>query len=319
MFAFLQEGASLLPERTSALARQMLPILIFILPLSFVASFLAANLMANQRHTNSLLEGVPPLFILLVVVLVPWQSVNQLAWATILGMLAQLVLLSLCQHHGQRLPRFRFSWRAPEWRTLAGGFGIVLAGQIVASASGVIDQIMVAPLGSGANATLGYASRLLSLLMALGATAVARALLPILSELDTLDAGRSTRVASCWTAALFLAGSVTAIIAYFFAPLGIRLLFERGAFTAQDTAAVTSIFRYGLLQLPFYFAGIVLVQLIASRGAYWILLSSGVINFATKIVGNLVLIPILGVGGALAATSLMYAISFPTLWFLSRR
>lgn len=39
------------------------------------------------------------------------------------------------------------------------------------------------------------------------------------------------------------------------APWVVRLLFEREAFTAENTFAVSEVLRIRLLQLPFYFAG----------------------------------------------------------------
>jgi putative peptidoglycan lipid II flippase len=199
------------------------------------------------------------------------------------------------------------------------GFGIVLLGQAFASATSVADQIMVAPLGPGAIATLGYASRVISLLVGLGATAISRALLPTLSELGTLGHARARRVASRWMVALFLAGIAVGVAAWGIAPWGIRLLFQRGAFTAEDTAGVVQAFRCGVLQLPFYFAGIVVVQLIASANDYRKFLYIGVINFVTKVAANFLLIPVLGIGGALLATAVMHAVSFPAVWLLSRK
>ena len=178
---------------------------------------------------------------------------------------------------------------------------------------------MVAPLGSGAIATLGYANRIISLLVGLGATAIARALLPVLSELGISGYSSARRVASHWMVALFLAGIAAGVAAWGIAPWGITLLFQRGAFTAEDTAGVVQVFRWGVLQFPFYFAAIVVVQLITSANDYRKFLYIGVINFVTKVAANFLLIPVLGIGGALLATSVMYAVSFPTLWLFSRK
>jgi putative peptidoglycan lipid II flippase len=275
--------------------------------------------MAQHRQTNTLLEGVPALCIFVLVLALPSRSPVQLAWATLAGFIVQLVLLVLVQPAGERLPRPVLSWRSPVWRRLMQGFGVVLLGQAFASAPTVVDQIMVAPLGSGAIATLGYASRVISLLVGLGATAIARALLPVLSEFGTSDYSSARRVASHWVAALFLAGIVVGVAAWGIAPWGITLLFQRGAFTAEDTAGVVQAFRWGVLQIPFYFAALVVVQLIASANDYRKFLYIGVINFVTKVAANFLLIPVLGIGGALLATSVMLAVAFPTLWLFSRK
>src|SRR5205807_10089043 len=138
-----------------------------------IAPFLAANVMAQHRQTNTLLEGVPALCVFVLVLALPWRSPVQLAWATLVGCVVQLVLLMLVQPAGERLPRPVLSWRSPAWRGLMRGFGFLLPGQALASATSAVDQIMVASLGSGALASLGYANRLNSLLAGLGATAIA--------------------------------------------------------------------------------------------------------------------------------------------------
>ena len=319
MFSALSRGLTGLPPQTASLAKAMLLPMVLTVPFGIIAAFLAANVMAQHRQTNTLLEGVPALCIFVLVLALPSRSPVQLAWATLAGCVVQLVLLILVQPAGERLPRPVLSWRSPAWRGLMQGFGIVLLGVAFASATSVVDQIMVAPLGPGAIATLGYASRVISLLVGLGATAIARALLPALSELGTSGYSSARRVASRWMVALFLAGIAVGVAAWGIAPWGIRLLFQRGAFTAEDTAGVVQAFRWGVLQLPFYFAAIVVVQLIASANDYRIFLYIGVINLVTKVTANFLLIPVLGIGGALLATSVMYAVSFPTLWLFSRK
>jgi putative peptidoglycan lipid II flippase len=319
MFSALSRGLTSLPLQTASLAMAMLLPMVLAVPVGIIAPFLAANVMAQHRQTNTLLEGVPALCIFVLVLALPSRSPMQLAWATLAGCIVQLVLLLLVQPAGERLPRPVLSWRSPAWRGLMQGFGIVLSGQALGSATSVVDQIMVAPLGPGAIATLGYASRVISLLVGLGATAIARALLPTLSDLGTLGHARARRVASRWVVALFLAGIAVGIAAWGIAPWGIRLLFQRGAFTAEDTAGVVQAFRCGVLQLPFYFAGIVVVQLIASANDYRKFFYIGVINLVTKVTANFLLIPVFGIGGVLLATSVMYAVAFPILWLFSRK
>jgi putative peptidoglycan lipid II flippase len=319
MLSTLLCGLTGLPPQTASLANAMLLPLVLTVPFGIVAPFLAANVMAQHRQTNTLLEGVPALCILVLVLALPSRSPTLLAWATLAGFVVHLVLLALVQPAGERLPRPVLSRRSPAWLGLMRGFGVVLLGQAFASAPTVVDQIMVAPMGSGAIATLGYASRVIALLVGLGATAIARALLPVLSEFETSDYSSARRVASHWVAALFLAGIAVGAAAWGLAPWGIRLLFQRGAFTAGDTAGVVQAFRWGVLQIPFYFAAIVVVQLIASANDYRKFLYIGVVNFVTKVAANFLLIPVLGAGGALLATSVMLAVSFPTLWLFSRK
>ncbi|AIT25162.1 putative membrane protein [Bordetella holmesii 44057] len=68
--------------------------------------------------------------------------------------------------------------------------------------------------------------------------------------------------------------------------------------------------RWGLLQLPFYFGVLILVQLLASQNRYRIMSLIAVANFLLKAVLNAVLAPRMGTEGIMLATSLMYFLSF---------
>jgi len=105
-------------------------------------------------------------------------------------------------------------------------------------------------------------------------------------------------------------GAGVTAVAWVLTPWGVSLLFERGAFTAADTAAVAHVMRWGLLQLPFYFGVLILVQLLASQNRYGIMATIAVLNFLLKAGMNFVLAPVMGTAGIMLATSLMYALSY---------
>ena len=183
----------------------------------------------------------------------------------------------------------------------------------------IVDQVMAAQLGEGAIATLGYANRILALVLGLGAMAAARAILPIFSE--AVASGQTLQVthqAMRWARLLFLLGLVMSLAGWFLGPWGVRLLFERGAFSAENTVEVTEVFRFGLAQLPFYFAAIILVQWLASQGRHRIIAVSGLVGLSIKIAANSLLIPWLGTAGITLATALMYAGTFSFFVLVAR-
>jgi peptidoglycan biosynthesis protein MviN/MurJ (putative lipid II flippase) len=113
-----------------------------------------------------------------------------------------------------------------------------------------------------------------------------------------------------WSVVMVLAGSAVTLVGWLLAPWGVALLFERGAFTAENTQTVAHVLRWGLLQMPFYFGVLILVQLLASQNRYRIMAAIAVANFALKAVMNLVLAPVMGPAGIMLATSLMYVLSY---------
>ena len=205
----------------------------------------------------------------------------------------------------------KLTLRSPHWPELMSAAGVMLIGQVAMSFVGPLDQYAAANLGANANATLGYASRLLSLLLGIGAVSVGRAALPVLADVQARgDSARARGMALKWSVLMVAAGAVAVAVGWVLAPWGVSVLFQRGAFTAENTEAVAHVLRWGLLQLPFYFGVLILVQLLASQNRYRIMAAIAVGNFALKAALNTVLAPKMGAAGIMLATSLMYVLSY---------
>lgn len=281
--------------------------------LTLMAGISAARLRAHERHINTLLDSVPAVVILAWVLLAGASpGIGPLLWGTLAGYVIQSVwLLWLSARADGLWGRPRMSLSAHQWPDLVKAAGVMLIGQVAMSFVGPIDQYTAANLGSNANATLGYASRLLSLVLGIGAASVGRAALPVLADVQSRgDAALARSMALKWSVLMLGAGMAAAVVGWALAPWGVALLFERGAFTAQDTAAVAQVLRWGLVQLPFYFGVLILVQLLASQNKYRIMAIIAVANFLLKAVLNQVLAPVMGTAGIMLATSLMYALSY---------
>lgn len=281
--------------------------------LTLMTGISGARLRAHERHINTLLDSVPALSILVWVMLAGSQiDVGPLLWGTLVGYLIQSVwLFWLASRADGFRGRPRLSWQSEHWPDLARAAGIMLIGQVAMSFVGPIDQYTAANLGSNANATLGYAARLLSLVLGIGAASVGRAALPVLADIQGRgDASHARTMALKWSVLMLLAGALATLVGWLLAPWGVGLLFQRGAFTAHDTQVVAQVLRWGLLQLPFFFGVLVLVQLLASQNRYSIMAAIAVANFLLKAVMNYLLAPLMGTAGIMLATSVMYALSY---------
>lgn len=309
----LDLAGSGLSTQAQAMSRQLTLAFAPAALLTLVAGISAARLRAHERHINTLIDCMPALAIL-ICVLLPGSvtDVAALVWGTLIGYFIRAVWLYVLAARAdtfQGLPQLHL--RSGHWPDLARAAGIMLIGQVAMSFVGPIDQYTAANLGGNANATLGYAARLLSLLLGIGAVSVGRAALPVLADVQGRgDPARARTMALKWSFFMVLAGAVVTLVGWLLAPWGVGLLFERGAFTANDTVAVAQVLRWGLLQLPFYFGVLVLVQLLASQGHYVVMASIAVANFAIKAVLNFSLAPVMGTEGIMLATSAMYALSF---------
>lgn len=281
--------------------------------LTLMTGVSAARLRSRERHINTLLDSVPAAVILVWVLLATTSAgVGPLLWGTLVGYALQSAwLLWLAGRADGISARPRLGFSTHHWPDLMKAAGVMMIGQVAMSFVGPIDQYTAANLGANANATLGYATRLLSLLLGLGAASVGRAALPVLADVQRRgDAVRARKLALKWSVLMGAGGGMVTLAGWWLAPWVVGLLFERGAFTADDTLRVAEVMRWGLLQMPFYFGVLVLVQLLASQNRYRIMAAIAVANFLLKAAMNFVLAPVMGVSGIMLATSLMYALSY---------
>jgi peptidoglycan biosynthesis protein MviN/MurJ (putative lipid II flippase) len=100
-----------------------------------------------------------------------------------------------------------------------------------------------------------------------------------------------------------------AAMAWLAAPNLVALVFERGRFDAADTEVVSSLLRYGVVQMPPFFAAIVLVQYLAARRRHRLIAAAAILNVAVKLLANVLFVERLGPAGVLLGSAAMYATS----------
>lgn len=269
------------------------------------------RLLAEERHANTMMEMLPSLFILLAVLAWPMDPFlnlhpEPLLYGTLLGFIMYVCGLWYLLSRAQITIRPRWKMQSPAWKMMWQGFGYLLLGQFIMSVANPIDLLMVAQLGEGAIATLNYANKVLALILGLGATAVARAILPVLSSEIVTNAQNAWHLTRRWSQLLIILGLCGVIIVWMLAPLLIKVLFERGEFTSHNAQSVVEVFRYGLLQVPFYVSGIVFTRYLASNNKYKLIAITSIVIIIIKIPANYFLIRFYGVPGVTLSTSLIY-------------
>lgn len=310
-----------LPAHTATAAEAMVPWLIVMAPVGVLAGLFSAWLLGANRHVGTLLEGVQPLVIALGVVLVftPVTGMSVLVGSTIAGGVCYAACLGLALFRSGDINKPRLSMRAEHWPLFWHGLGLLVLGQAMINSLTIVDQLFAVRLGDGSVAILGYSERITLLLVGLGGVAVSRATLPVFSRARARGDVLGLKVVQPWIGLMFFAGVCAALLAWWLAPHLVKLLFERGAFGHEDTVAVTRVFRFGLAQLPFYFAGLVLISKLLSLGrSRWVAMT-GITLFFVKLAGNFLFVPMLGLKGIVLATAVMYVFSFAMLWVLAAR
>ncbi|ETD72263.1 virulence factor MVIN family protein [Pelistega indica] len=319
----LEHMAGKLSVHAKAFSEQMIWVFAPVGLLILFIGLSTARLRSHERHINNLLDSLPALFIFAWVMLSPGDvSVWPIALGTLAGYLLQTVLL---QYMANKLDDERVvipSWRftSNQWSSLMSAAGLMLVGQIALSFVQPLDQMYAAHIGNNANATMGYATRLISVVIGIGAASVGRAALPVLADVQHRGNPLQARnIALKWALAMVGLGVIALFIAWFIAPYMVKIVFERGAFTAENTEAVAQVLRFGLLQVPFYFGVLILVQLLASQNRYRWMAIIALTNFAVKFLMNYLLVPIYGIEGIMLATASMYLCSFLCYFLMAWR
>jgi peptidoglycan biosynthesis protein MviN/MurJ (putative lipid II flippase) len=243
-----------------------------------------------------------------------------LFWGLALGSGLQVaaMLILLRRMHG--LPWPRAGLRSPAWTGFAQGAMALLVGQMLFALTPLVDPFFAARQGDGAVALLGMANRLILGLQGLAGIALQRAGLPLLSRWMVQAPDQARSMAWRW-AALAAAGGLLlgGLVAALADPL-VALLFERGQFSAFDRVQVAQLLRWGMLQMPPFLGGLVLVTALASARAWQVLAFAGGVGLLIKLSLCAALIPAFGVVGLQLATACMYGTTgFIALFALHRR
>ncbi len=278
----------------------------WILPFGFGASLLSVFLMADGKHRSTLFEAVPAATIIAFLTLPAGLGFDALLWGTIAGFLFHFagVSLSLVRRGVLAMPRLTAA--SPAWPMFWSGFGVVAAGQALMSITSVVDQFIAAPMPTGSVATLGYANRLLFLVLGLLALTVTRSTLPVFSDMASGPRAPMHAFALMWARRVVIMSIAAVAVGWALAPWAVAQLFERGAFTPEDSAAVAGAVRFGLVQTPAYVFSLTLATLMAASGRFGTIFVSGVIGLVVKVLSAIVLSRHFGLDGLMLSATVLY-------------
>jgi putative peptidoglycan lipid II flippase len=302
-----------------ALTRSLFFVLLPALTVSGLATIWSSILNASERFA---LAAVAPMITPIVTVLVLlvmgniW-GVYSLAVGMVCGFVLEASLLSrgLRRHGFSIIPR----WHGidPATKQVINQYVPMIAGAFLMSSTTLVDQSMAAMLGSGSVSALSYGNKVVAFAMGIGATALSTAVLPHFSHMVAMGDWLGVRHTLKTYARLILLVTVpvTLVLVYFSESL-VGLLFQRGAFTVADTHLVGQVQAFYLMQAPFYVLGTMLVRLISSLKANYVLMWGTIISVFLNVTLNYLFMKWLGIPGIALSTSVVYTLSFGYLLFM---
>lgn len=237
-------------------------------------------------------------------------DVRGLVVGTVIGACLETGVIGGClRRHGVSL------W--PRWQRVDADLGQVMrqyaplaAAALVFSGTSLVDQAIAARLGSGSVAALSYGYKFVALIIGVAATAVSTSVLPHFSRQVALGDWKGLRAdVTLYTLLILLALLPLALLlAYVSAPL-VRIMFERGAFTAHDTRLVSHVQICFALQVPFYTLGSMYLRLASALKMNNRILLFSAANVILNYVLDVLLAKHLGVAGIALSTSLVSVFS----------
>lgn len=324
ILAALSPGMALLTSGYSPAARDLTKSLYLIMlpsvPLAALSALFVGVLNARGEFA---LAGAAPSIVPLVVVIalaLGGQSVtvHLLALATTAGfaVLASVSFLAM----GSRVAEMSSGRLGEDSREVLRLFWPIAGASVLLSGAPMIDQAMVAGLGTGAAASMFFGTKLVAQLAGLATGAVGTVLLPFLSAKVARESWEellSLRIRA--VSSLALIGALAAAFLWSFSDALSVLLYDRGEMSAASIATISSVQRAFALQLPFVLAGAFYVRLLLALGLGRMMLVGNILSLILNFVLNLLLMPKLGVAGIALSTSLVYAIAFGYVAFAGER
>jgi putative peptidoglycan lipid II flippase len=275
--------------------------------LSLLLAMASTRLLMRKKQINTLLETLPALCTITACLL--WnQKVD--GWTLITGFLVGncLQILVLNIFLGDVRFIFCFHWKiTSEIKIFLQRFCWMLPAQVLTTSTVLVDQIMASWLGSGSISTLGYATRILAILLTLTQTVIGRAILPVFGEMrarpDVLK-----KTVNQWVMISLVGGSALSLIMGYYAENIITILFERGEFSSEETNKVKNVLWAYLVQTPFYLSVTIIhvEKTILGKQKNFVMYS--LIMFSSNLILNFLLTYSLGVAGIALSTSISYAI-----------
>jgi putative peptidoglycan lipid II flippase len=310
LLPFLGSGFS--PAK-SLLARQLLYALLPFIALSGLAVTWTGVLNAGERFALPALSLIlTPLSAIAFLFLLgrSWW-IFALAAGTVAGVALQAAVLG--RMLSQRGVRLKPRWHGldPSLRRVIGQYPPLLACGLLMGSGDLVNQSMAAMLEPGSVAALNYARKVVSVFIVVGATPLGTAALPYFSQMvadrDWMGCRRTLKTYIRSIALITV--PLTLALAVFSHPL-VRIVFQRGAFTADDTKVVSHVLAFLSLQIPFYILVILGLRLISALKRNFVLMVIAGVNMALNVILNLILMRYMSVAGIALSTSCVYLVSW---------
>ncbi len=243
----------------AGLAISLTPFIFPVLVLMVVIGFLDAILNAEGQFGWPAYAGllVPLTTAILVLTLGRFEGVVVLCIGILVGTCLQLCMVLVRARRAGLAYRPVMNLRHPAIGVILVAVWPLLIGALIDQASPLVDLIFASSLSAGSISALNYSLKLISVIVGVIFISVGRAAFPYLSRqasINDMKAFKETLRLYLW--AVGGATIVIAVLMFVLAHPIVQILFQRGAFTADDTSHTASTLRgfvFGLVPMALGF------------------------------------------------------------------
>jgi len=307
---------------TAALAAHLLQILVPTILVMALAGVLTGVLYSHERFTMpAVMSIVWNLVIIAFIALFneKW-GVYALAWGTLVGTVVELVLLVFAMHAAGEPIRINFDFTDPYLRRVLALMVPITITLGILNFNALIDTYFAQYVSDSAAAYIRYSFRLYQLPQGIFAVTIGTVLFPSLSRFaaqhdmdqfrETLSGGIRQMI---YVSLPFLAWFTILAV-----PV-VRLIYQRGHFSAGDTSQVALALAAFTLGLTFANVNIMFNRGFQSLQRPWLPLYVGLVNLSLNAVLDWVLLKPFGVAGITLSTSIVSIFNLILLVILLRR
>ena len=311
-------------ELTVFLTRLMLPFLTFV---AVAAAFMG---MLNSLHRFFIPALSPAMFnvatIVCALTLVPLMpalglpAITAIAIGSLVGGVAQLSL----QWPSLRREGFTYrpilDWKDESLRRVLILMGPGTIGLAATQVNVFVNTVLATGEGTGAVSWLNYAFRLMYLPIGLFGVSIATATLPTVSRhVAVHDEGAARRTVADGLSMMLMLNIPATVGLMVLAPPIVRLIFERGAFTAMDTTATAIALQYYAIGLVGYSVVRITSPVFYALGQNRTPVMVSVATVLANAVLNIWLVSLMGYRGLALGTSIAALFNAALLMFFLRK
>jgi putative peptidoglycan lipid II flippase len=272
----------LLSPVASAGGSQLAAVVAVVTFVTTLSTLATALLICHGKQIGGLLDGVPSLVLGSCILIAIAVSSERLYFALVLGIVLQLLTLVVAYWRLVGPVQIAVPAASAHWHRLSSGLGFATAGYALLTLALVVETQIASHLATGSVASLGYATRITSLMTGLLLTAVNR--VAVVHFCDTRGKFK-THWQACSGVLMGFAGAaaLASLAVIVFAPEIVSLFYERGRFDAAASQTVSHLTRWHIAQLAPSVAASVLGAYLSATGGFRAIFVACAAGFAAEI------------------------------------